>query len=124
MDHVPPTVRKGSKGEAVKGLQNALRQRGVGHLDIDGVFGPATETAVRRFQRDANLAEDGIAGPDTWGALNVHVVQSGDTLSGIAEQLFGDANRSHEIFDLNGEIVSDPDRIFPGQVLTLPIHAE
>ena len=123
MDHVPPTVRKGSKGEAVKGLQNALTQRG-SHADVDGVFGPATENAVRQFQRDFGLSEDGIAGPDTWGALNVYVVQSGDTLSGIAEQLFGDANRWHEIFDLNGEIVSDPDRISPGQVLTLPIHAE
>lgn len=110
MDHVPPTIRKGSKSEAVKGLQNALRQRGVSHLDIDGEFGPATETAVRQFQRDAHL--------------NAHIVRSGDTLSGIAEQLFGDANRSHEIFDLNGEIVSDPDRSFPGQVLTLPRHAE
>jgi peptidoglycan hydrolase-like protein with peptidoglycan-binding domain len=122
MNHVPPTVRRGSKGEAVKGLQNALNQRG-SHVDVDGIFGPATESAVRQFQRDFGLAEDGIAGPDTWGALNVYVVQSGDTLSEIAEQLFGDANRWHEIFDLNGEIVSDPDRIVPGQVLTLPIHA-
>ena len=123
MDGVPPTVRKGSKGEAVKGLQNALTQRGV-PVDVDGVFGPATESAVRHWQRDAGLAEDGIAGPDTWGALTVYLVVSGDTLSGIAEQFFGDANSWHEIFDLNREIVSDPDRIFPDQVLTMPIHAE
>lgn len=122
MAHLPPMLKKGSKGEAVKGLQNALRQRGQ-HVDVDGVFGPATENAIRQFQRDASLADDGIVGPDTWGALNIHLVQAGDTLSGIAQQLFGDANRSHEIFDLNREIVSDPDRIFPGQVLALPIHA-
>jgi peptidoglycan hydrolase-like protein with peptidoglycan-binding domain len=122
MAHIPPTVRKGSKGEAVKGLQNALRQRGH-NVDIDGIFGPATENAVRQFQRDAGLTDDGIAGPDTWGALGVHLTQTGDTLSDIAQQLFGDANRWHEIHDLNREIVRDPDRISPGQVLALPQHA-
>jgi nucleoid-associated protein YgaU len=122
MAHIPPTVRKGSRGEAVKGLQNALRQRGH-HVDIDGIFGPATENAVGQFQRDASLTDDGIVGPDTWGALGIHLVQTGDTLSGIAQQLFGDANRWHEIHDLNREIVRDPDKIFPGQVLALPQHA-
>ena len=58
----PPTLKKGSKGEAVKGLQNALRVRSH-HVEIDGIFGPATEAAVRQFQRDAGLAEDGIVGP-------------------------------------------------------------
>ena len=120
MAHIPPTVRKGSKGEAVKGLQNTLRQRGH-HVDIDGTFGPATENAVRQFQRDAGLSDDGIVGPDTWGALGVHLVQTGHTLSGIAQQLFGDANRWREIHDLNREIVRDPDKIFPGQVLALPL---
>jgi nucleoid-associated protein YgaU len=118
----PPTLKKGSKGEAVKGLQNALRVRSH-HVGIDGIFGPATEAAVRQFQRDAGLAEDGIVGPDTWGALSVHLVQRGDTLSGIAEQQLGAADRWPEIFDLNRDIVDDPDRIFPGQVLALPIGA-
>lgn len=122
MPHLPPTLRRGSKGEAVKGLQNALRQRGH-HLNIDGTFGPATESAVRTFQRDAGLAEDGIVGPHTWGALNVHVVQSGETLFRIAEAFFGDGNQWPEIFDLNRDIVADPDRISPRQVLVLPIHA-
>jgi len=43
-----------------------------------------------------------------------------DTLSGIAKKPFGDANRWPEIFDLNGKAISDPDRIFAGQVLVLP----
>ena len=50
----------------------------------------------------------------------LYTVQRGDTLSGIARQHLGDANRWPEIFDLNRDIISDPDQIFPGQVLVLP----
>lgn len=123
MNHLPPTVRRESRDGAVKGLQNALLARGFNAGDIDGVFGPTTEGAVREFQRARGLADDGIAGPNTWQALCVHLVQSGDTLSGIAELRLGDASRFSEIFELNRELVADPDRIFPEQVLTLPEDA-
>jgi peptidoglycan hydrolase-like protein with peptidoglycan-binding domain len=121
VDQLPPTVKKGSKGEAVKGLQNALAVRlsfDVG--PVDGIFGPATENAVKQFQNHAGLADDGIVGPNTWGTLRVYLVQRGDTLSGIAEQQLGDANRWPEIHDLNKVLISDPDKIFPDQVLALP----
>jgi hypothetical protein len=51
--------------------------------------------------------------------LGTYTVQSGDTLSGIARQQLGDASRWPEIFPLNRGI-RHPDRISPGQVLTLP----
>jgi LysM repeat protein len=51
--------------------------------------------------------------------LRTYTVQSGDTLSGIAQQQLGDASRWPEIFLLNRSI-RHPDRISPGQVLTLP----
>ncbi|WP_438862205.1 LysM peptidoglycan-binding domain-containing protein [Paractinoplanes aksuensis] len=50
----------------------------------------------------------------------LHTVQRGDTLSGIARQKLGDANRWPEIFALNRAILTNPDRIIPGQVLILP----
>jgi nucleoid-associated protein YgaU len=49
-----------------------------------------------------------------------YVVQPGDTLSSIAGQQLGDANRWPEIFALNRAIIRNPNLIFPGQVLTLP----
>ena len=110
----------GSKGDAVKGLENALNQRAGAGVPIDGVFGPTTEQAVIQFQTDAGLDVDGIVGPGTWGTLVVYVVQKGDTLSRIAERRLHDKERWTEIFELNRELIHDPDRIFPNQVLTLP----
>jgi murein DD-endopeptidase MepM/ murein hydrolase activator NlpD len=53
----------------VAALQVALRSKGVYGGLIDGVAGPATEQAVRRFQRSRGLAVDGVAGPQTRRAL-------------------------------------------------------
>lgn len=58
------TLRRGSKGEEVKRLQNLL-----GGLNPDGIFGAKTEAAVKAFQKANGLAVDGIVGPKTWSAL-------------------------------------------------------
>lgn len=121
-----PVLKNGSKSEAVKGLKNALMTR-ADHFDLfdrplSVDFGPKTERAVKSFQQGAGLHADGIVGPLTWEALVVHLVQGGETLSSIAQQTLGDSNSWTEIFKLNGELIDDPDQIFPGQVLTLPIH--
>jgi peptidoglycan hydrolase-like protein with peptidoglycan-binding domain len=68
------TVRQGSSGDAVRGVQEEFAFRnlsgipGTG-LKIDGVFGPKTEAAVRGFQQALSIAVDGIVGPITWRAL-------------------------------------------------------
>ena len=63
------TLRRGARGNEVAGFQRALSQFGY-PLDEDGMFGPATEAAVRRFQADRGLAVDGIVGPATREALS------------------------------------------------------
>ena len=50
----------------------------------------------------------------------LYTVRSGDSLSRIAQEQLGDASRWPEIFDLNREVITDPDRISPDQVLVLP----
>jgi nucleoid-associated protein YgaU len=52
--------------------------------------------------------------------LRTYTVQSGDTLSGIAQRELGDASRWPEILERNREVLSNLDRIVPDQVLILP----
>ncbi len=65
---VSNNLRVGSRGEAVSQLQRDLSRLGY-PLSADGVFGPKTDAAVRRFQRDHGLTADGIVGPKTRAAI-------------------------------------------------------
>ncbi len=49
-----------------------------------------------------------------------HEVKSGDSLSKIAKMAYGDANKYQKIFEANRNILSDPDKIQPGQKLVIP----
>ncbi|MBO7662991.1 MAG: peptidoglycan-binding protein [Clostridia bacterium] len=66
-----PTIRKGNKNTYVKEMQQMLQKLGysLGICGVDGDFGTATEKAVKEFQRDNGLTQDGICGPKTWTAL-------------------------------------------------------
>jgi peptidoglycan hydrolase-like protein with peptidoglycan-binding domain len=70
-------VKKGSYGDAVRGVQEEFQFRagepGKG-LKVDGIFGPQTDSTVRGFQHALSLdipsvVVDGIVGPVTWQAL-------------------------------------------------------
>jgi len=62
-------LKKGSKGNAVKELQQKLTSLGYNTKGTDGVFGANTDSAVRKFQKDHGLTADGIVGPSTYKAL-------------------------------------------------------
>ena len=73
-----PVLRRGSRGEAVRELQTLLYNYGAytiicenGPISayVDGIFGPKTERAVKAFQYQVFLVEDGIVGNKTWRAL-------------------------------------------------------
>lgn len=49
-----------------------------------------------------------------------HTVEKGDTLWAISEATLGDGSRYNEIFEANRPMLSDPDKIYPGQVLRIP----
>ena len=66
-----PTVRRGSRGQAVKDCQVILDSLGydTGPCGTDGIFGRCTEAAVKAFQKDRNITVDGIVGKQTWKEL-------------------------------------------------------
>jgi len=65
----PPTLGRGDRGNWVVRLQRLLAARGFDPGPGDGVFGPATEKAVRALQAKMGLDADGVAGRLTWRAL-------------------------------------------------------
>lgn len=64
-------LQNGSRGDRVAELQRKLAAKGVNAGAADGIFGPKTEAAVRRFQEEHGLQVDGIAGPETFTALGM-----------------------------------------------------
>jgi peptidoglycan hydrolase-like protein with peptidoglycan-binding domain len=61
-----PNLQKGSTDPAVGDLQGALKALGYNPGPIDGVFGAATEAAVKAFQQARGITADGIVGKVTW----------------------------------------------------------
>lgn len=56
-------LKLGSKGDEVEDLQSYLK------IKVDGDFGPKTEEAVKKFQKENGLTPDGIVGSKTWNAM-------------------------------------------------------
>jgi nucleoid-associated protein YgaU len=74
---------------------------------------PDQETREKIVLCCGNVASAGKAG-------DFYTVKSGDTLSKIAKMHYGDGNRYSAIFEANKPMLSDPDKIYPGQVLRIP----
>jgi len=72
-----PLVQRGDTGPRVVTIQYLLNARGAG-LAVDGIFGPATQQAVRNFQASHGIPVSGKVGAETWPKLIIPV-QSGST---------------------------------------------
>lgn len=64
-----PILRQGMQGPAVVQLQERLKRLGFLQGSVDGVFGEATQAAVKAAQQKFNLEPDGVVGSATWSAL-------------------------------------------------------
>lgn len=65
------SIRLGDTGEAVRDIQHRLMEAGliIDPSELEGLFGPSTDAAVRGFQQLRGLVTDGLVGLDTWGRL-------------------------------------------------------
>lgn len=73
------TYKKGSSGAVVSQIQTKLKNWGYYDGDVDGVYGSATERAVRAFQRKNGLTADGKAGAQTLEALGLPADSGGNS---------------------------------------------
>lgn len=62
-------LKKGDKNAQVKTLQHLLNALGYNLGSVDGDFGKKTDAAVRKFQKDNKLEDDGVVGEKTWAKL-------------------------------------------------------
>jgi nucleoid-associated protein YgaU len=74
---------------------------------------------VRAVDDDLEVPAGGTAA----GTTTFYTVKSGDTLSKIAKEVYGDASLYPRIFEANKPMLSDPDKIYPGQNLRVPAQA-
>ncbi len=93
---------KAASPEAMeKAVLMAGNVEGVESVDIAGLEVPAAAAAVK---------------------VEYYVIQQGDTLSAIAKRFLGDANAYPRIFEANREVIKDPDLIYPGQKIRIPVE--
>jgi nucleoid-associated protein YgaU len=70
--------------------------------------------------RDDVVADIQVTGGPAIPEVRTYTVKAGDTLSAIAKQHLGDANKYMKIYEANRDQLSDPDKIKPGQILKIP----
>jgi nucleoid-associated protein YgaU len=96
--------------EGVARVNDQLRVAKAG-ADFSGVSGGASTTVAH--------GSPGSGGNGDWSS-RTYTVKSGDTLSKIAKEMYGDAGKYPQIFEANKPMLKDPDKIYPGQVLRIP----
>lgn len=90
------SVRQGSRGDVVKKIQTKLKNWGYYSGKVDGIFGPKTTSAVKRFQRKNGLTADGIVGANTAKAMGLNLSGTRATSGGndvylLARLVYGEA---------------------------------
>jgi LysM repeat protein len=84
----------------------------------------AMEKAVLMAGNVSGVAEvqaDELEAPEAVEQVEYYVIEKGDTLSAIANKYYGKASDYPRPFEANREVIKDPDLIFPGQKIRIPL---
>lgn len=133
--HSPEEIRRANNRRRAMGLVRAVEALGfeVEDLsvkvddDLATVSGKVSsqetrEKVVLAIGNTAGIArvDDRLEVSEPQPAAQFHTVVRGDTLSAIAKKYYGKASKYPVIFEANKPMLSDPDKIYPGQVLRIP----
>jgi len=109
-------------GLEVKGL-DIRYEDGTAFIDgeaVDSATKHRTILAVGNAEGVERVDEELTIAQDDGSESEMYVVEKGDTLWAIATAAYGDGNRHPEIFEANKPMLTNPDLIYPGQVLRIP----
>jgi nucleoid-associated protein YgaU len=84
------------------------------------LFDPSFSDLIAEIQAPAAAAAAAAGNAPSTTAARTYTVQAGDSLSKIARQFYGDANKYMKIFEANKDQLADPDKIKPGMDLVIP----
>lgn len=127
--------REPPKPPTADAIQNELKRIGLPgdqvHVSVEGetvhINGKVDNAAVKEklILAAGNVAGVGKVNEDIQTDKDepqsiFHTVQKGETLSKIAQQHYGSASKYPAIFEANKPMLTDPDKIYPGQVLRIP----
>jgi nucleoid-associated protein YgaU len=99
-------------------------QDGVATLSGEAESAEAMEKAVLMAGNIKGISEvraDNLKAPAATGKVEYYVIKSGDTLSGIAAKYYGKGSLYPRIFEANREVIKNPDLIYPGQKIRIPM---
>jgi nucleoid-associated protein YgaU len=88
--------------------------------DFSGVTAKVDSTAPQVEKADFSGVSATVDSTAEIVGERTYTIEKGDTLSKIAKEQLGHASAWKQIFEANRDVLDDPDRIFPGQVIKLP----
>ena len=88
--------------------------------DFSGVSAKVDSTAPQVEKADFSGVSAQVDSTAEIVGERSYTIEKGDTLSKIAKEQLGHASAWKQIFEANRDVLDDPDRIFPGQVIKLP----
>jgi nucleoid-associated protein YgaU len=107
----------------IEGLQVEFNN-GVVSISGQATSAEAMEKAVLMAGNVQGVSEvkiDKLQAPPVQAKVEYYIIKKGDTLSAIAKQFYGKANDYPKIFEANREVIKDPNLIFPGQKIRIPL---
>ncbi|MBK1619577.1 peptidoglycan-binding protein LysM [Lamprobacter modestohalophilus] len=129
----------GKDAEASEKIKHEIERDNPGIKDLDVSFDKGVVTLGgaadnREAMEKAVLMAGNVKGverveaaqlqaPEQSGEVEFYIIKKGDTLSAIAKQFYGDANAYPQIFEANREVIKNPDLIYPGQKIRIPLSA-
>ncbi len=109
------------------GIQNLNVEFKDGKVSLSGdaASAEAMEKAVLiagNVQGVGEVNADQVKAPAQTGKVDYYIIQQGDSLSAIAKKFLGNANAYPKIFEANREVIQDPDKIYAGQKIRIPLE--